>query len=303
MKRINTATKAVDLFGPGKHGFKPGNVLGGESPTKLSAEWFNAIQEEIANLVEQLFGAALDGEAVNQLATLFAAKFALYAPLASPAFTGIPTAPTAAPGTDTNQIATMAAVKATFDALVGAAPGVLDTLEEFAIALANDPNFATTLTASLALKAPLASPAFTDNPTAPTQDLGDDSTLLATTAFVAAALAAVYSPPFESAEIAFAAGGASRVIAHGLGSVPKRVQAFLRCKTADMGYQVGDEIPVMLSTGGTTSYNMTAYVVDGTNLGYIIGSGLHIHRLSDGVVVDNTANAARWRYFIRAWKV
>ncbi|MDP3329429.1 hypothetical protein [Parvibaculum sp.] len=303
MKRINTATKAVDLFGPGKHGFKPGNVLGGESPTKLSAEWFNAIQEEAANLVEQLFGAELDGEAVNQLATLFAAKFATLAPLHDAPLTGIPTAPTAAPGTDTNQIATMAAVKAALNDLVGAAPGVLDTLEEFAIALANDPNFAATLTASLALKAPLASPALTGDPTAPTQALGDDSTRLATTAFVAAALAAVYSPPFESAEIAFAPGASFRALAHGLGSRPMTVRSFLRCKTADLGYQVGDEVPVMISTGGTTSYNITAYAIDETYLGYIIGSGLHIHRLSDGAIVDNSANAARWRYFIRAWKV
>lgn len=38
--------------------------------------------------------------------------------------------------------------------------------------------------------APLASPALTGNPTAPTQSAGDDSTRLATTAFVAAAVAA-----------------------------------------------------------------------------------------------------------------
>ena len=44
----------------------------------------------------------------------------------------------------------------------------------------------TGLTADLALKAPLVSPALTGNPTAPTQTQGDSSTKLATTAFVAA---------------------------------------------------------------------------------------------------------------------
>lgn len=44
---------------------------------------------------------------------------------------------------------------------------------------------------ALALKAPLASPALTGTPTAPTATTGDNSTKIATTAFVAAAIAAV----------------------------------------------------------------------------------------------------------------
>ena len=79
---------------------------------------------------------------------------ALKAALDSPAFTGIPTAPTAALGTNTNQIATMAALKQAIDALVGGAPGALDALNEFAAALGNDPNFATTMTNALAGKEP-----------------------------------------------------------------------------------------------------------------------------------------------------
>ncbi|MBI2306100.1 MAG: hypothetical protein HYU78_02240 [Rhodocyclales bacterium] len=69
-------------------------------------------------------------------------------------------------------------------ALVDASPGALDTLNELAAALGDDPNFAATITNALALKAPLASPAFTDNPTAPTQAQFDNDTSLATTAFV-----------------------------------------------------------------------------------------------------------------------
>lgn len=44
--------------------------------------------------------------------------------------------------------------------------------------------------AALALKAPLASPTFTGNPTAPTQTAGNNSTRIATTEFVTAAIAA-----------------------------------------------------------------------------------------------------------------
>ena len=52
-------------------------------------------------------------------------------------------------------------VNAQVAALVNSSPAVLDTLGELATALGNDPNFATTITASIALKAPLISPSFT----------------------------------------------------------------------------------------------------------------------------------------------
>ncbi|EOB8605100.1 phage tail protein, partial [Escherichia coli] len=80
---------------------------------------------------------------------------ALKAPLASPALTGVPTAPTAAQGTNNTQIATTAYVRAAISALVGSSPEALDTLNELAAALGNDPNFATTMTNALAGKQPL----------------------------------------------------------------------------------------------------------------------------------------------------
>ena len=76
-----------------------------------------------------------------------------YAPKASPAFTGIPTAPTANSDTNSTQIATTAFVKTAIAALVGAAPAALDTLEELARALANDANLKATLLAEIGKKA------------------------------------------------------------------------------------------------------------------------------------------------------
>jgi hypothetical protein len=67
------------------------------------------------------------------------------APLASPALTGTPTAPTATAGTNTTQLATTAFVAAATAALVDSAPGTLDTLNELAAALGDDPDFAATL--------------------------------------------------------------------------------------------------------------------------------------------------------------
>jgi hypothetical protein len=108
----------------------------------------------------------------------------------SPALTGTPTAPTAAPGTNTTQIASTAfvaaglALKANADdaALTGVPTAPTATLGD------NTTQIATTafVYAGLALKANLASPALTGNPTAPTPALGDNDTSIATTAFVQA---------------------------------------------------------------------------------------------------------------------
>ena len=90
-----------------------------------------------------------------------------FALLASPALTGIPTAPTAAASTNTTQVATTAFVRAEVAALVNSAGATLDTLGEIATALGNDAALSTTLTNSIALKAPLASPTFTGTVTIP----------------------------------------------------------------------------------------------------------------------------------------
>ena len=75
-----------------------------------------------------------------------------YAPKESPALTGRPTAPTAEGKDSSTQIANTAFVQAAIAALVGSSPEALDTLNELAAALGNDPNFATTVTNSLAGK-------------------------------------------------------------------------------------------------------------------------------------------------------
>jgi len=90
-------------------------------------------------------------------------------------------------------------------ALINSAPGTLDTLNELAAALGDDPNFATTITNALTLKAPLASPVLTGTPTAPTQAPGNNTTRLANTAFVEA-LGALKSS--KGANDSFAAGTA-----------------------------------------------------------------------------------------------
>jgi phage-related tail fiber protein len=92
---------------------------------------------------------------VQAVVTALNNALALKAPLAGPALTGTPTAPTAAQTVNNTQIATTAFVKSALAELVGSSPAALDTLNELAAALGNDPSFATTMTNALAGKQPL----------------------------------------------------------------------------------------------------------------------------------------------------
>jgi hypothetical protein len=112
-------------------------------------------------------------DTTSQTWTLLSVISGTYAPLASPALTGTPTAPTQSPLTNNTDIATTAYT----DLAVGVETTRAQTAE--------------------ALKAPLASPALTGTPTAPTATAGTNTTQLATTAFVETALPTAL-PPFTT---------------------------------------------------------------------------------------------------------
>jgi len=86
---------------------------------------------------------AIQTQLDSKLATATASS--TYAPLASPALTGTPTAPTATAGTNTTQIATTAYVGTAISNLVAGAPSTLDTLDEIAAAIADTGNFSDTV--------------------------------------------------------------------------------------------------------------------------------------------------------------
>ena len=94
------------------------------------------------------------------------------APLKSPALTGTPTAPTPPDDAAGNEIANAEFVRKLLAALVDSSPEALDTLNELAAALGNDPNFATTVTNALAGKQPL-----NDVLTAVSQIIPEENTL------------------------------------------------------------------------------------------------------------------------------
>lgn len=73
MHRIDTSTKAADLFGAGKHGFKDGDKANGIPATDLTAAFFNDLSENLAILVEAC-GIALAKGNYSQLLQAIAAK-------------------------------------------------------------------------------------------------------------------------------------------------------------------------------------------------------------------------------------
>jgi hypothetical protein len=75
------------------------------------------------------------------------------------------------------------AIATAVDGLVDGAPALLNTLNELAAAINDDANYTTTITTALGTKAPLASPALTGTPTAPTAAADTNTTQIATTAF------------------------------------------------------------------------------------------------------------------------
>jgi hypothetical protein len=114
--------------------------------------------------------------------------------LASPTFTGVPAAPTAAVDTNTTQLATTAYVLAQAAAATPLVDGTaaVGTSTRYARADHVHPTDTT--------RAPLASPTFTGTPSLPTgttgvtQTAGNNTTALATTAFVTAATLGVDNP-------------------------------------------------------------------------------------------------------------
>ena len=135
-----------------------GTILNADINASAAIDWTKIAPSSTVSTTElgYLDGvtSAIQTQLDAKLATATAAS--TYAPLASPALTGVPTAPTAAANTNTTQVATTAYVQTEITDLIAAAPGALDTLNELASALGNDASFSTTVTNNLATKLPLA---------------------------------------------------------------------------------------------------------------------------------------------------
>jgi len=117
------------------------------------------------------------------------------APIASPALTGNPTAPTQTAGDSSTRLATTAFVGAATSALTIPGPSSATPAMDGTGAAGSATTYSRGdhVHPTDTTRAPLASPIFTGSPAAPTPTAGDSSTKLATTAFVAGAVPAASS--------------------------------------------------------------------------------------------------------------
>ncbi len=126
------------------------------------------------------------------------------------------------------------AISTAVSGLVDGAPALLDTLNELALALGDSPDTITSLTTLVGTKAPLASPALTGVPTAPTAAADTSTTQIATTAFAKAEADAAQAAAEATAAAANTAqeNGTTPFTALNINSVAKQVAATLSVPTA-----------------------------------------------------------------------
>src|SRR6478736_3445018 len=215
VKRVNYTAKGVLLAGTGAAAYSTlssgtdGQVLTADAASPTGLKWAAASGAVADATVSSKGVVQLSGDLGGTAASPTVPGLTLKASLASPAFTGTPTAPTAAAATNTTQIATTAFVKAQGYAPL-ASPALTGTPTAPTASLADN---STTLATTAWVKgqgygsggggAPLDSPAFTGVPTAPTAAVNTNTTQLATTAFVKGqGYAPLASPSFTGTPVA-----------------------------------------------------------------------------------------------------
>lgn len=211
------------------------------------------------------------------------------APLASPALTGTPTAPTPATSDNTTKLATTAFVNAEITTNAPALAPVQSVAGKTGAVTLVEGDI-TNLSADLAAKASLASPALTGTPSAPTPTTGDNTTLIATTAFVNAEIAA--NAP---------AGGVKTITANY--TILNADKGTLLVVTGDPSGNITLTLPNPGSGGGFDSKwfidvqnDMTLHVGVSTNLAIISNPGLDSGLLfpGQGMRIFSDGSASYW---------
>lgn len=110
----------------------------------------------------------------------------------------------------------------------------------------------------------------------------------------------IFTKSFESSEIVMG-NFAVNSISHGLGGLPTLMQLFARCKIAEFGYSVGDEINIAATHfNGSNNYAGNMISADGTEITVLQGNETTILRKDSGASVSTLTNAS-WRLVVRAW--
>ena len=193
-----------------------------------------------------------------------------FAPLASPTFSGTPTLPTGTIATtqtaadNSTKVATTAFVRGEVTALVNSATATLDTLGEIAAALGNDANLSATLTTSIGLKAPLASPTFTGTVTLPsgtvTSTMILDGTIanadISTTAAIDLGKLADVSTSAQTASYTLVLADKNKIVEMSVASA----NTLTVPPNSSVAYAVGSQINILQTGAGQTTVTAGAGV-------------------------------------------
>lgn len=106
------------------------------------------------------------------------------------------------------------------------------------------------------------------------------------------------APTFESAELTITAA-TSNSVAHGLAATPKNFKAIIRCKTAEGGYAVGDELfPTPEDFDTINTYGVQCWA-NATTIGFNCSAGVRVIHKTTGAIV--TLTLANWKAVLRTW--
>lgn len=107
-----------------------------------------------------------------------------------------------------------------------------------------------------------------------------------------------FAPTFLSAETAIPATNTALNFAHGLGVVPASYRIRLRCKTAELGYSIGDEVQLSTNSDGDAARASGSWA-NATNIGYINSQSTpFVYNRSSNVMAAVTA--ANWKLVVSA---
>jgi hypothetical protein len=233
-------------------------------------------------------GPTSGADAAPSFRTLGVAEVTGAAPLASPTFTGTPLSTTAAADTNTTQIATTAYVvgQASSSSPVMDGSATIGTSLKYARADHVHPSDTS--------RAPLASPTFTGTPSLPTgttgvtQSAGNNTTALATTAFVTTAVATSSGAPYDlPCEIPGTPDTSKRVVNF------EAVRPFILAATGHQGGQVtapsGNFICTVkknATTVGTITFGTSSFSTSITATSFAAGDVLSVETPASDLGID-----------------
>ena len=87
-------------------------------------------------------------------------------------------------------------------------------------------------------------------------------------------------------------------IAHSLGAVPTLVLVFGRCKIAEIGYSINDEVPMNHALRGTSDGSNISY--DATNITVVQDAAMLF--INQTTFAHNNITLANWKLVTKIWR-